>query len=172
MKNKRYKGMTLIELGMSMLIMLIAVLAVGNVMSRSAHDWKDVYDRVFGPIPQDLYTARETFETACRKAFGRRLYLNTDQDHIEVYHFSDPLNPGVFPDRYQSFYLVDGELRTETGTLTSGTFSHDQVLNQKTIVSNVKSVQFGCRGLAVQMHLTLALDGREMSVVWAGIRHN
>jgi prepilin-type N-terminal cleavage/methylation domain-containing protein len=164
----RHKGVTLMELIVTLLISGVMVTAVGIVMIDSHRGWLDSYAKVFGGAADDAAMSGTAFERIVRKASHSRYLLNGTDD-LTVYYYKD-WQTSASLDGYSRFYRSDSspsELYVESGTL-------DPLQAESTVqlASHVTDVQFRSFDGGIEMILMLD-DGRETAtLVASAILHN
>ncbi len=172
MFKKIRNGFTLVEMAMAMVIGSILLLAVGGVISNSYSNWNDMYDRVFGSVPESIINIQRDFNKNCRKSTLRNVYLSDDKRTLIVYYFSDHLNPAYWPDRYVQYYLDGTDFKVDHGELNFALLTKKNVFHTKTLSGNVEYLNFAMQSLSVQLCVTINDNGHRRTFAWAAVRHN
>lgn len=194
-KRNSRKGVTLIELMVTIVAAVVLIIAISAVLAYGHMGYNRLYRRANSEVVRNAYEARRIFDRAVRKATIRRADLSADRNQIYVYYFSDPLNTLIVdPDRYARFYISgagdDAQLLLERGQVTAGTFEvPPPALPGRTPTSTAVIAHdvtppptgtFSVSGAAVKMVLTLDNDEPDrnktetlkMNVTTTAIRHN
>ena len=164
------RGLTLTELVITMLIVVIAILAVSGVLADSHRGWNRMYNRVYSGVVTDAHFARRAFDRVCRKAINGNYIVGSVGEFIEVYGYDNWASEK--PDTYARFYIDQQKLILEEGSLEEGTFNHTTVLSSVTLANNVQGVDFSRTGDSVKMILDLDNGKESLTVTCSAVRHN
>lgn len=173
---KRYKGVTLTELMMTLVLASIMILALGLVLVDSQKGWLAMYSRTFSDVVVDGYVTQNTFFTIVRKS-SIAVYeyeLSVDESHItavEVYYYSDTGTTDL--DRYAKFYLSDTNLYLDQGVIDTTVLPWAKETPTTTVLArDVVSGYFDINGSSIQLVLNLDNGREDMKVVCSAVRHN
>jgi hypothetical protein len=165
MINKKRKGLTLVELAMTIVISLIIVLTVAIALVDSNKAWGRMYGDVFSDTAVESLCANKTFDSFVRKASSENISIDPAGNWVEVYFYSSDSSPN--PDRYARFYLQNEELVLDWGVRTP-----KETIGLQTLCHNVSNCKFSSEGRSVQMFLTLDDDNRSVTVASSAILNN
>ena len=201
-KQKIRRGLTLVELMITVLAVMILVVGISGILAAGHKNYNIMFKRVNSDVVRNAYEARRTFDRIVRQASVRRCDLLSSGNEIYVYYFSAPNNLGlVFPDRYARFYLVsngsESDLFLDNGVVGAnfndipppGIEDLDLTLtSQIKLAGNVVAPTngiFAVNGNSIQMSLILdneekdnsgneiqGLETLKMTVTTMGIRRN
>lgn len=164
-KKQLFKsGFTLVELMISMAVMVIISLAIGAVVVDGQNGWSRMYDNIHSDIFTDSYVVRKKFESLMRRASGEKIYIENQNQSVEVYYYSDG---SATIDRYMSFYKSGENMILEYGLL-----SPKSALNSDIICGNVSECTFLQIGRSVQLILVLDDGTQTNTVVTSAMAHN
>ena len=157
-------GFSLVGLLAAVVIVLIAILAVGSILVNSHLGFSILYGRIYSDIATDSYIAGKEFDAAMRKAADETIILDSNGYGVEAKYYS---NDGYCPlvDRYVRFYKSGTYLNVEHGQLHDG--GARETLSVNTVCRNVSDCTFKQVGKSVQMILTLD-DGTQTNTVVSG----
>ena len=158
------RGFTLVELMISMTIMIIVSLAIGAVVVDGQNGWSTMYDKIHSDIFTDSYVVRKKFDSLMRRASGEKIFIENQNQSVEVYYYSDG---STTIDRYMRFYKSNDKMLLEYGTL-----SPESVINREIVCGNVSKCTFHQAGRAVQLILELDNGTQKNTVVTSAIAHN
>ncbi len=150
MKIKKLKGITLIELMMTMLISSIVVLSMGILLADNLRGWRVMYNRIHSEKADNTYVVRRLFDVAFRKgtiAPGSQIRISPSQDTLTVDYYSNMILP--IPD-CNAVFQWDG---SNILTLTCYQKTSGAEISSWTI-PNVSNCIFNQAGRSVQMNLT------------------
>ena len=169
--SKNKKGITLVELMVTILISTIVIAGIGVTMVDSQRAFRQMYERTEGDVVTDAYVARAVFERICRKASIRRCApaIGTLGSFAEVYYYNDANSPS--PDRYANFRVSNGSLLVDNGIYVEST-KGKTLASTETLAKNVTASQFAVRGATVVMTLTLQKEGHAATVSCSAVRYN
>lgn len=120
-RHKAAKGLTMIELMITVLAAIVLIVAVVAILAEGHVGYRKLFRRVNSEVVRNSYEARVTFDRLVRKSTIRRCDLRTGGNEAYVYYFSDPQNMLIEdPDRYARFYLNGNQLWLEQGNVTGG----------------------------------------------------
>lgn len=162
------KGLTLVEMMVSILIASIVVLGIGAVLADAHKGYNKMYERINSPVVLDSYAAKAVFDRIVRKA-SATIDPVMGTMSVKVYYYSAA---GVgSPDRYARFYVDGGKnLILEEGVHTS---TSDTMSSTMVIAGNVQNDSvFFQKGACVQMVLHLNNGKEDLVITCSSIRHN
>jgi hypothetical protein len=120
-RHKAAKGLTLIELMVTVLAAIVLIVAVVAILAEGHLGYRKLFRRVNSEVVRNSYEARRTFDRVVRKSSIRRCDLLNGNNEAYVYYFSNPQNLLTEdPDRYARFYLNGSQLWLEQGNVTGG----------------------------------------------------
>ncbi len=157
-------GFTLVELMITMTIMIIASLAIGAVIVDGQNSWSNMYDKIHSDIFTDGYVVRKKFDSLMRRASGEKIFIENQNQSVEVYYYSDG---ATTTDRYMRFYKSNNNMVLEYGTL-----SPKSAINTEIICGNVSKCTFHQVGRSVQLILMLDNGTQQNTVITSAIAHN
>ena len=162
-------GASLVGLLAAVVILLIAVLAVGGVLINSHRGFTIMYARIYSDVATDSYIAGKEFDAAMRKAADETIILGNDGYWVEAKYYS---NDGYCPlvDRYVRFYKSGTYLNVERGQLHAS--GARETLSVNTVCRNVSDCTFKQVGKSVQMILTLDNGTQANTVVSGAVLNN
>jgi hypothetical protein len=156
-------GFSLVGLLAAVVIVLIAILAVGSILVNSHRGFSIMYGRIYSDVATDSYIAGKEFDAAMRKAADESIILDNEGYWVEAEYYSDGNCPLV--DRYVRFYKSGTNLNVEHGQLHAG--GAKETLSVNTVCRNVSDCTFKQVGKSIQMILTLD-DGTQTNTVVSG----
>jgi hypothetical protein len=111
------KGMTVVELLITIVMAGIVILGIGVVLVHTQHNWEDMYERVNGETASDAYVAKRAFESVVRSSSVslRPPALGENGSLIEFYLYENLWSNSI--DSYARFYVENGELILVCGCL-------------------------------------------------------
>lgn len=165
MKIQLRKGLTLIELIMTIMISLIIILTVAISLVDSQKAWGRMYGDIFSNVAVESMVAGKKFDAVVRKASSENISIDPAGSWVEVYYFNDESSAN--PDRYARFYLQDGELVYDWGIRDP-----KQTLGLETLCHDVADCKFRTQGRSVQMFITLDSDDRAVTVASSAFMNN
>ncbi len=152
---KKLKGVTLIELMMTICIVAVVMFGVAALMASDIGGWKTMYDRLNSESAKNSYEIRRMFDRVVRQASIRDEVAVTDTTFQIVYYdyvwnTADVIPSAVVKAR-ATFTYSNGKM-----TVVSKKASNGEVIGSLTI-SNVanKPPFFKLYGRSVQMMLTI-----------------
>lgn len=120
-RHKTAKGLTIIELMITVLAALVLIVAVVAILAEGHLGYRKLFRRVNSEVVRNSYEARTTFDRLVRKSSIRRCDLRNGNNEAYVYYFFNPQNLLIEdPDRYARFYLNGSQLWLEQGNVTGG----------------------------------------------------
>ena len=168
--NKNKRGVTLMELVVTILITAIIVAAISVLFVDTHRGWLDSYAKIHGGAAADAAMSQAAFERVVRKASRSKYELNGLQE-LTVYYYADWQNSSEL-DRYARFYRSDNhpeELYVEHGQFDA---SDSTVISRMRLASTVSDLEFKPTSGGIEMKLLLD-DGRESTTLVAtAILHN
>jgi len=172
MKNKsKRKGMTLMELAVTILLTAITILVIGVVMLDSHRGWLDAYAKVHGGAADDAAMIQAAFEKIVRKASSSKYLLN-GLDDLTVFYYQD-WQSSAWLDRYARFYRAEenpSEFYIEHGTVDED--GDTAVVSTIQACTNVTDAEFKPTSGGIEMKIRLD-DGRETTTaLTTAILHN
>lgn len=167
---KNGRGLTLIELMITIMVASIVMLSIGLVLVDNQRGYSRMYGRVLGEVVTDAYVARRAFDTTCRKSSAKRYKLGLDGDFIEVYYYQDVNSPDI--DRYANFYQKGEGLMVNYGVVDAGTWNIQPASSTVRLARNVRNVKFSADACSVRMVLRLDNGSEAMTVATSAVRHN
>jgi len=185
-EKTKYRGFTMIEVMLVVLISSIALLATASVLADAHRGFNKMYIRVHGDIVNQAHEARVIFDRICRKSSRSYKDTSTGTDEVYVYYFSTDSNPtkatfSPMPDRFARFYTQGTDLKVDYGSLTrdvaADTVTRQDAETSITIansVSNAIFLQPDTSTSVVQMILTLHDTelNQGLTVTCSSVRHN
>ena len=166
--NKKHSGVTLVELMIVVLMSSIIVLGLGVALVDGQRGYNKMYNRVHSTVVIDAYTARIGFDAVARKATIKKFELDTANQWLKLFYFSDPLDTSIDePDRSALFYISGNQLLVDHHNEASNTS-----LNTQTLATTVQQVWFSCPNVCAQMQLELSNGNETLLVTCSSIRHN
>jgi len=197
LRNNRLKGITLIELMITVLAVMILIVGISGILAAGHKNYNTMFKRVNSEVVRNAYEARSIFDRIVRQSIREYQEINDEGDDLTVFYYSDPNNILLlsdYPNRYANFYLGevddddDDELIVDIGVLNLVVTDEDWSWNRKeklstlTLAHNVISVEFTIVGASIRMSLTLdnenvegnpnKLETLDMDVTTTAIRHN
>lgn len=170
--KKRKSGFTLVELTISLAIISVIVLAINNVIADQYAGWENAFGRIFGETSESVVKVRKAFNGTCRKASLRNINISEDGETLVLYYYNDPIDPPYWPDRYAKYYLENGDMLMEHGSLVFGTIDEEQAIYTETLASNVTYLSFSVQSLSVQLCMTIDDGKNDFTFAWTSVRHN
>ena len=191
-KNKTRKGVTLIELMVTVLAASVLLIGIVSILAAGHKNYKTMMERTTSEVVRNSYEARIIFDQIVRKSTYRRENLLSGNNELYVYYYSDHLNAGIInPDMYACFYLFNSggkfQLKVDQGAYDwdnppSLPMTHNPA-GDRTIAYNVvapASGIFSVSGNAIQMKMVLdnetgsdkPLETLKMTVASSARRHN
>ncbi len=176
---KTQRGLTLIELMLTIFIAAIVMLAIGITMVDSIRSFPVMFERSTGNyqseagVIPDAYVAKAVFDRICRHASLQKPvgpYLSNSD--ITVYYYSTPLVPSI--DKSAKFAFANNQIIVSYGDGNGANFG-----SPVTLAKNVQSASFSIEGPSIVM--TFAIDNTndptarqkmKMTVTSTAIRHN
>lgn len=195
-KKKHFrKGVTLIELVITILAAIILLIGITGVLAGGIKNYKTMYERTTSDVVRNAYEARRAFDMIVRKSTIKRFDPSnadtTPSNNIYVYYYSNPKNLNIEePDSYAHFYQNNNrQLILEQGSVTGnfGAYPGLPSLSNPTttfiLAENVSSVTFKVFMYSVEMSLVLdnenppntpqnKLETLKMTVTSTAILHN
>lgn len=169
MKNKIpkfHKGLTLVELSITLVIVSIIILGLASVMADAPRGFNQLYNKVNSEVQSEADIAKIMFESTVRKASeGSYSYDTANGNWLEVSYYSD-VSSGVL-DRYARFYVSGNSLILEQGDI-----SPRLETGQTTISENVSGCEFKCSAGSAKMSLSLDDGTYQVKVSIAAVMHN
>jgi Tfp pilus assembly protein PilV len=165
MCEPRARGFTLVETVISMVVMIIAAFAIGAIVANGQSGWNAMYDKIHSDVVTEGFSVRKKFDAVIRKASSDKIFIGADNSSVKVYYYSSDVSTVV--DRYAQFYVSDGDLNLEYGTLDPKV-----TLNVETVCSKVTKCTFHQFGRAVQMILTLDNGAQKNTVITSAVTNN
>lgn len=165
MKAGNRKGITLIELVMTVIISLIIILTVAIALVDSNKAWGRMYGDIFSDTAVESLCANKTFDAFIRKASSENILIDPAGNWVEVYFYASDASAN--PDRYARFYLQGSEV-----VLDWGNRNPKETLGLQTLCHNVSDCKFSSQGRSVQMFLTLNSDNRSVTVASSAFLNN
>jgi len=173
---KRYKGVTLTELMMTLILASIMILALGTVLVDNQKGWLKMFSRTFSDVVVDGYVTQNTFFTIVRKS-SIAVYeyeLSVDETQIvavEVYYYSDTGTTDI--DRYAKFYISGSTLSVDEGVIDTTVLPWVKEAPVTTVLArNVASGYFDVNSSSIQLVLNLDNGREDMKVICSAVRHN
>ena len=151
-KSKRQKGVTLIELMMTMLVSSVVVLTMAILLADNLRGWRVMYGRLHSIEADNTYVARLLFDKAVRRSSHdpRDIVYVASPLSLTVKYYSDAaIKTTGSPDRKAVFSYDGANLKVEDKD--NGT---EAVLSTWTI-PRVSNCIFRPSGRALEMVLTL-----------------
>ncbi|MBL7214936.1 MAG: hypothetical protein ISS71_04585 [Phycisphaerae bacterium] len=173
LKNPRAAGgFNLIELVIVIASAAILTLTVGVFLGNGQKSWNHLFNRVYGDMAIDSFTAHKVFDSICRKASLRKYVIEDEGQTLELYYW-DSGSSALTPENYARFYSVDNVLYVRHGKLQAGTWQPDTstALTPINIANNVESIKFETQGTSIRMFLAYTGENT-MPVVCSTVRHN
>ena len=173
---KRYKGVTLTELMMTLVLASIMILALGTVLVDNQKGWLKMFSRTFSDVVVDGYVTQNTFSTIVRKSSiaVHEYELSVDETQIvavEVYYYSDTGTTDI--DRYAKFYISGTTLSVDKGVIDTTVMPWVKETPVTTVLArNVASGYFDINGSSVQLVLNLDNGTEDMKIICSAVRHN
>ncbi len=171
---RRRKGVTLIELMITMIAAVIIMSAVGVMMVDGQNGWNRMYDKAYSDVVVEGLVLKNRFDSVIRKASPRKPagwddMVNTDQTILKVPYYSSA-SAGVV-DRYAEFKKTDANsIRLVIGHLNGGSLGAD--ISNEEVCKNVKNVFFDINGRTASFVVTLEKDGQKNVVSSSAFMHN
>ncbi|MBN1975136.1 MAG: hypothetical protein JW787_15950 [Sedimentisphaerales bacterium] len=159
-----YAGFTIVEMMISMVVMIIASLAIGAVIVDGQNGWSVMYDKINSDVVTDGYVARKKFDSVMRKASSEKIFVGDDNASVEIYYYS---GESTIVDRYLRFYQSGRNLNLEYGQLDPRS-----VLQTETVCGNVSDCTFHQVGMSVQMILELDNGSQKNTIITSAVAHN
>jgi prepilin-type N-terminal cleavage/methylation domain-containing protein len=167
MKTYRRKGVTLIELMITIAMVSIVVLSVGIVLVDTQRGWNKMYDRVHGAVSTDSYVAKKVFDKVVRKSSKKRYMVSPG--NLVVFYYNDL--GSTFLDRYTSLQLSGRNLLGNFGAVDSSGALSDPT-SSIVVARNVEAAEFSVSGASVKMVLRLDDGEYAVTVTSSAVRHN
>jgi hypothetical protein len=173
---KRYKGVTLTELMITLILASIMVLALGTVLVDNQKGWLKMYSRTFSDVVVHAYVTQNAFSTIVRKSSiaVHEYELSADETKIiavEVYYYSDTATTDI--DRYAKFYISGTTLSVDEGVIDTTVLPWAKETPVTSVLANdVASGYFDINGSSIQMVLNLDNGRENMKVITSAVRHN
>lgn len=164
-KYKTRPGVTLVELLIAATTTIIVLAGVAALLADSHRGWNTVYNRAYGDVITDSYTATVRFNAIMRQATVEGLSIDPSGEWVEVQCYADE-NSTIF-DRYTRLSESNGDLNIEYGLLDPR-----GVLSSETVCANVSACTFTQVGQSVHMTLTLDDGTQSNETVSCGYLHN
>ncbi len=161
----RSGGFTLVETMISMVVMIIASFAIGAVIVNGQSGWSSMYDKIHSDVVTDGFSVRKKFDAVIRKANSDKIFIGENNSSVKVYYYSSDFS--TVADRYAQFYVSEGDLNLEYGTLDPKV-----TLNVETVCSNVADCTFHQFGRSAQMILTLDNGTQKNIVITSAVTNN
>jgi hypothetical protein len=158
-------GFTMVEMMISMVVMIIASLAIGAVIVDGQNGWTKMYNKIHSSTTTDGYVVVKRFESVMRKASSDKIFIGSDNASVELYYYSS--DTAVTVDRYMRFYQTGTDLNLEYGQLDP-----KSAINIETLCGNVSSCTFHEIGQAVQMILVLDNGERKNTIISTAVAQN
>ena len=158
-------GFTIVEMMISMVVMIIASLAIGAVIVDGQNSWTKMYNKIHSSTTTDGYVVTKRFESVMRKASNDKIFIGSDNASVELYYYSS--DTATTPDRYMRFYQNGTDLNLEYGQLEP-----KSAINVETLCGNVSSCTFYEIGQAVQMILVLDNGERKNTIISTAVAQN
>ena len=169
-KQSRNRGLTIIELMISMLMSVLLLLAIGVVLFDSERSLKAMYDRATSNVVAEAYVARAAFDGAVRPSTIRTCVIGGAGESLEVYYYNSAASAKL--DRYVTFYRSGDVCKVDYGPLVAGTFTKQAATATQTLARNVTACTFAAAGISASMHLVLDNGKESMTVDCTAVRHN
>jgi hypothetical protein len=184
-KNKYRKGITLIELMITVLAAIILLIGISGILAAGHKNFWTMSKRINSDVVRNGYEARLTFDRIVRKSVYGYCNLNAGKDELVVYYYSQNklLDLASFPDSYAMFYKDGNLLRLQQSTLANwpptSIPSHNNT--DPIIALNVFSVEFTIKGASIRMNLVLddtgdttksALETLKLTITTTALRNN
>lgn len=169
-KKQNRRGLTLMELVVTIVITAIVVMAVSVLFVDSHRGWLDSYAKIHGGAASDAAMSQVAFDRIVRKS-SRTKYQMNGLEELTVYYYEDWLSSDAL-DCYARFYRSTdnpSELYVEHGKVDDDNTS---VLSTVKLASTVSDLEFKPTSGGIEMKLALD-DGRETTtLVTTAILHN
>ncbi|MBN2589345.1 MAG: prepilin-type N-terminal cleavage/methylation domain-containing protein [Sedimentisphaerales bacterium] len=172
MQSRKYKnkGITLIELMVTVVIIVVAIVSISGVIAGVHKDYSKMYKRVHGNVTNESYTARLKFDQVCRRGTAGKALIDTSIPSLEIWYYSVPnVNDEAYlpPDKFARFYRSDTNLMLSTGDIGS---SADTT---QIVASNVIGLEFSyLNPKSVQMVMTLKDQNHSKTITCGSVMHN
>jgi hypothetical protein len=165
---KNTYGFTLVELMVAMLILIIAISAIGIVFVDSPRSFRHSYGRAYSDVVTQGYAARSLFDKTIRKGIGTSLKISDDGKWLGIFYFGD--EDSTLADTYSFLYVIDGKLKVQTGQFIGMGVKNER--STRVLCDNVKDCTFKQRGRSVHMILSLEDELSSQTVVCSAVMHN
>lgn len=162
----------MVEMVISLSIVSVFILAIGNVIADSYSVWNNIYDYSFGNVSQGILNTQASFNKMCRKASLRDVTISEDKTSIRLYYFSDYINPSYFPDMHAKYYLDGTTLKLEIAEINQPSKGVKRTVATQVLSENVTYLSFTEQSLSIQMCMRVNDGRRQQTFTWAAVRHN
>lgn len=175
MTNKKKKrGVTLVELMVTVLIATLVIAGIGVAMVDSIKAFPKMYERTEGNLVNDAYVVRAAFDRICRKASIRLAETDSGGTFVVVYAYNDANSVSL--DRYAQFRASGTSLLVDHGTYNAATKAK-ALTSTETLATTLdtaisKRPKFAVDGSSIVMAVSLKKGNQEMTVTSSAFRHN
>ncbi len=170
-KRQRKNGFTTVDVAIAGLILIIAMLSIGQILSESQKGWNLIYNRMYSEVVTGGHIAKRTFDSIVRKSSSKGITIDPDSKWVEVHYYDT--DGSSFLDRYAKFFVSGNLLRVERGWLNPNDAANPKgTIATDTICGNVNKCIFKQSGNSVHMMLTLNTGTEKMLIGTSAILHN
>lgn len=165
---RRYKGLTLIELMISMVAALIIFSGLGIIMADGQRGFATMYEKAHADVVEEGFVLKNRFDSIIRKASPKNAEIGSNNEYIKVSYYSGPLSENY--DRYAKFYFDDsgdGVIK-----LVEGDIPESGDVSTHLVCSNVTSCHFEINGRTASMVVTLEDNEQKNIISSSAFMHN
>ncbi len=165
-----FRGFSLVELMVCMVILVVAALAVAPALIGAQENWQNANDSIQSNLVRDSRQARIAFSRAARQANRQTLTVTANARSIDLPYYESP--ESTWPDRYValSWSNATGCLNWSEGRIDRN--GRRQTLGDAVVCRNVTACAFARHGKSAQMRLVLTNGTRELTLVTAAAINN
>jgi hypothetical protein len=149
-------------------ILLIAALAVSPAVVGAQRNWQNVKDSAMLDLIENARPARITFQHIARRARQGAATILSNARSIDLPYFDSLESTRV--DRYATLSYDNGRLTLSTGSIDPS--GRRTALGNTVACRNVSGCVFTRRGNCVRMRLTLAENGRQVTMLTTAVMNN
>jgi hypothetical protein len=164
-KDRRNRGISMIEMMIAGAIATIGILSVSGVLSDSQHGYNTMYGRIYSDVYASGHTAKRTFDTIVRKSSIEGFQIDPQGRWVEVRYYQDDASTAL--DSYARFIYQDNTLYAEQGRVNPR-----ETTSINTICTNVTNCIFKRSGRTIHMMMTLNSGTQTLTVGTSAETHN
>ncbi len=165
-------GFSLLEVLACTAILVVAALAISPAVLGAHRNWQNVKDSAMLDLIENARPARITFQHIARRAIQGDVTIPSNTREITLGYFNSL--GSTYADRYAKLSYGNGCLSLSTGSFDSSDKDKrkENELSNMVACRNVSNCVFTRRGNCVRMQLTLAENGRQVTMLTTAVMNN